>query len=170
MNKKHITITAIAAILVLSMAALSIAGPGYGRGYGRGGCGGPGYGANGAYSQLTPEKQVAVNKIYEKYQVKFAELRDQMWAKHATLQAMINGGNADEKKIAALTSEVSNLRQQMWDMRDAMGAELEKETGIVAGNGYAACPAYGQANCPGGGGYGNRGFGHRGPGGGRGMY
>ncbi|BDQ37453.1 zinc resistance-associated protein [Pseudodesulfovibrio nedwellii] len=131
MNKKNITITALAAVLVLSMAAMAMAGQGYGHGQRAGnGCGG-----NGVYSQLTPEKQVAVDKIFDKYQPKFTELRDQMWAKHATLQAMVNGGNADEQKITKLTTDMTKLRAQMRDTRDSMRAELEKETGIVAFNG-----------------------------------
>ncbi|WP_319541919.1 periplasmic heavy metal sensor [uncultured Pseudodesulfovibrio sp.] len=131
MNKKNITITALAAVLVLSMAAMAMAGQGYGRGHG----GGYGCGGNGVYSQLTPEKQVAVDKIFDKYQPKFTELRDQIWAKHATLQAMVNGGNADEQKISKLTTDITKLRDQMRDTRDAMQVELEKETGIVAFNG-----------------------------------
>jgi zinc resistance-associated protein len=159
MNKKNITITALAAALVLAMAAWSFAGPGYGRGCGGPGNGGPGNGMNNYYSQLTPEKQVAVDKIYEKYSPKFTELRNQVLTKRSTLQAMVNGGNADEQKIGKLTADISKLRTQMWEMRGSMSNELVKETGITAGKGYGSCPAYGQASCPGG---------RRGPGGGRG--
>lgn len=169
MTRKNVTITALAAVLVLAMAAFAVAGPGYGRGNG-GACGGPGYGPGNMYSQLTPEKQAAVEKIFDKYTVKFSELRDQMWTKRATLQAMVNGGNADEAKIGQLTADISNLRQQMWDTRDAMAAELEKETGITAGNGFGSCPAYGQASCPGYGPGDNFDRGGRGQGRGRGMY
>jgi zinc resistance-associated protein len=150
---KNITITALAAALVLSMAAWSIAGPGFGRG----GCGGPGYGANGAYSQLTPEKQAAVEKIYEKYSTQATELRNKIWTKHSTLQAMVNGGNADEKKIGSLTADISKLGTQMQELRQSMSDELVKETGITTGAGYGSCPSYGQASCPGG----KRGFGGR---------
>lgn len=156
MTKKNITITALAAALVLTMAAWSFAGPGYGRG----GCGGPGSGANGAYTQLSPEKQAAVDKIYEKYAPQFTELRDAIWTKHSTLQAMVNGGDANEKKIGTLTADISKLSEQMRTLRTTMSDELVKETGITVGNGYGSCPAYGQASCPGGG----QG---RGPGGGR---
>jgi len=160
MSKKNITITALAAALVLSMAAWSFAGPGYGRG----GCGGPGYGANNSYTQLAPEKQAAVDKIYEKYSAQATELRTQILTKHSTLQAMVNGGEADEKKIGKLTADISKLGTQMQELRQSMSDELVKETGITTGSGYGSCPAYGQASCPGGGGYGGgRGYG-------RGMY
>jgi len=141
MSKKNITITALAAVLVMSMAAFAVAG----QGYGRGGC--PGYGS-GAYNQLTPEKQAAVDKIFESYRPKFTELRNEMWTKHATLQAMVNGGEADEKKIGKLTSELTELRDTMWNMREKMAVELEKETGI---KGFGA-RSYGRG-CPGGGAY-----------------
>jgi zinc resistance-associated protein len=163
MTKKNITITALAAVLVMSMAAFAVAGP-YGKGYGRGGC--PGYGA-GAAAQLTPEKQAAVDKIIESYTPKFSELRNEMWTKHATLQALVNGGNADEKKIGKLTSELTQLRDQMWDMREKMSAELEKETGI---EGFGA-RGYGRGGCSGGGSswQGCAGYGGQGKGQGRGM-
>ncbi|QJB55425.1 Spy/CpxP family protein refolding chaperone [Pseudodesulfovibrio sp. zrk46] len=163
MTKKNITITALAAVLVMAMAAFSFAGPGYGKGYGRG-CGGNGYG-NSLYSQLTPEKQAAVDKIYEKYFGQFQELRTEMWTKHSTLQAMINGGNADEKAIGKLTADISKLRDKMVDTRQNMAAELEKETGVVVGNGFGSCPRYGQESCPGYGSGQGRGMGQ-----GQGMY
>ena len=137
------------------------------------------WGINGMYSQLTPEKQAVVDKIFDKYQPQFTQLRDQIWAKHATLQAMVNGGNADEKKISKLTTDITNLRDTMFDTREAMRAELEKATGIVAfdgrGRGYRGdCygpgsgrgqgrgfngDCYGQGRGFGGDGYGQRGSG-----------
>jgi zinc resistance-associated protein len=138
MSKKNITTSALAVALVLSMAAFAVAGPGYGRG-----CGGPGYGPNSAYVPLTPDQQAAADQIIEKYDAQFDELRDQMWTKHSVLQAMINGGNADEKKIGKLTSDISSLRKQMWDMRNAMSAELVK-AGVPAGRGLGNCPGYGR--------------------------
>jgi zinc resistance-associated protein len=141
MNKQNLTIAALAAFLVLSMTAMAFAGPGQGRGANRGSC----YQQNGPYSQLTPEKQQAVQAIFDKYDAKFDELRTQLWTKHSVLQALINGGNADEKKIAGLTSDITKLRDQMRDNRDAMRAEIEKETGLVGfGPGFAEGRGYGR--------------------------
>lgn len=148
MTKKNITITALVAVLVMSMAAFAFAGPGYGgKGYGRGCGGNGGYGY--ANTQLTPEKQAAVDKIVESYSAKFTELKTAMWTKQSTLQAMVNGGEADEKKIGKLTAEISGLRTQMGDLRDKMAVELEKETGI---EGYGFGRRSGRSGCPGGGG------------------
>lgn len=148
MNKKNMIVTGLAAMLVLAMAAWSVAGPGYGRGYGA--CGGPGYGS--AYSQLSPEKQAAADAIYEKYSAQYNELKTEMWTKHSTLQAMVNGGDADEKKIGKLTADITELRDKMYDLRKQMGDELTEATGITAGRGYGGCPGYGQSGCPGYGG------------------
>jgi len=150
MTKKTLITSALAAVMILSVAAFAFAGPGRGRGNG---CEYP----NGYYSQLTAEKQEAVDAIYEKYRPKFDELRTQLLTKHSTLQAMINGGNADEKKIGKLTAGIASLRDRMIDTRDAMFSELEKETGIVNFNGRGNC-GYGRgsghgmgrgAGCPG---------------------
>lgn len=145
MSKKNLSITALAAALILSMAAFAVAGPGYGRGF-AGGCGGPGYGPNAAYSQLTPEKQAEVQAIFDKYEPQFEGVRNQMWAKRSVLQAMVNGGKADEKAITGLVNDISKLRDQMWNLRKAMSDELVKATGIAA---FGACPRYAQNDCPG---------------------
>jgi zinc resistance-associated protein len=175
MNTRNISIAAMAAFLVLGMTAMAFAGPGYGRGAGV--CTGPGYGQGygqgNAYGQLAPEKQKAVEVIFEKYDAKFDDLRTQMWTKRSVLQAMINGGNADEKKIAGLASDLNKLRDQMRDTRLAMNAELEKETGLVGfGRGFGRGFGPGSGNCPGfndGRGYGRMGpgYGHMGSGYGR---
>jgi zinc resistance-associated protein len=145
--KKNITTSVLAAALVLALASWSVAGPGYGRG-GCGGAGGPGWGQN-PYAQLSPEKQQAVQKIFEKYDAQIDDVRDAMWTKHATLQAMINGGKADEKKIGSLVTEMRTLRDTMRTLRTAMSDELVKETGIMPrgfgrGAGSEGCPGFGQ--------------------------
>lgn len=148
MTKKNITSMALSMVLVLAMAGFAAAG----QGYGRGACGGQG--SRGLYSQLTPEKQVAVDKIVESYRPKFVEVKTSLQAKHAVLQAMINGGQADEQKITKLTQEIGKLRDRMVDLNKAMRAELTKETGLEMGAGRGCGPRNGQGlNC-GGAGYG----------------
>jgi zinc resistance-associated protein len=121
------------------MAAFAMAaGPNSGRGF-AGACGGPGYGA--AYSQLTPEKQAEVNAVVDKYQPQFETMRNQIWAKRSTLQAMINGGKDDEQAITKLVTDISTLRNKMRDLRATMSDELVKATGIAA---FGSCPGYGR--------------------------
>jgi zinc resistance-associated protein len=121
------------------MAAFAVAGPNYGRGY-VGACGGPGYGPGAAFSQLTPEKQAEAKAVVDKYQPQFETIRNQIWAKRSVLQAMVNGGKADEKAITKLVTDISNLRNEMRDQRSAMSEELVKATGIAA---FGACPGPG---------------------------
>ncbi|WP_285905330.1 Spy/CpxP family protein refolding chaperone [Pseudodesulfovibrio pelocollis] len=147
MTKRNITTTALAAILVLALASWAVAGPGYGRG----GCGGPGFSGQNPYAQLTPEKQAAVEAIFDKYRPQMEQLRDSLWTKHATMQAMINGGKADEKKLGALVAELRSLREKMGELRADMNDELTKETGIEApfgrkGRGFG--PGFGPDGCP----------------------
>lgn len=173
MTKKNLTTMTMAMILVLAAAGFAFAGPGYGPGSGRGGCGAWSgqAGPQGWYGQLTPEKQAAVEKIFESYRGKFGEVRTAMQAKRSVLQAMINGGQADEKKITKITQDINSLRDKMFDLRQALSDDLVKETGIETarlGRGYGSAyncagPGYGSENCPGnsyGNGRGMRG-GHR---------
>ena len=161
MTKKNLSTTTLAMILVLAMAGFAAAGPGYGPGNGRGSCGAWGgqAGPQGWYGQLTQEKQAAVDKIFESYRPKFDDVRVSLQAKRNVLQAMVNGGQADEKKITSLIQDMNNLREKMFDLRQALNDDLSKETGInVAqmGRGFGqgrsfncAGPGYGRSDCPG---------------------
>ncbi|MDD3310751.1 Spy/CpxP family protein refolding chaperone [Pseudodesulfovibrio sp.] len=173
MTRKNVTTFALALALVMTVAGFASAGPG-GQGYhGRGGCGawsgGPacgngGPGLRGIYSQLTPEKKAAVDKIFESYRGKFDAVRNELETKHAVLEAMVNGGQADEKKIGKVVSDMSGLRDKMVDLRKDLRADLSKELGIeLPETGFGrGCPGFGSGNgpddCPG-----------YGPGQGRGM-
>lgn len=137
-------ITAVALVALVSMSAFAFAAP---RG-GRGPVGDP-------YAALTPEKQAAVNKILDKHHLKLQELREQIWAKHTELQALSQSGKAERADIQSLVSDISKLRTAMNTERDALRADLEKETGVKAfGHGYHR-GGYGGGDC--GGGYGPRG-------------
>lgn len=141
-------ITAVALVALVSMSAFAFAAP---RG-GRGPVGDP-------YAALTPEKQAAVNKILDKHHLKLQELREQIWAKHTELQALSQSGKAERADIQSLVSDISKLRTAMNTERDALRADLEKETGVKAfGHGYhrgGYGGGYGGGDC--GGGYGPRG-------------
>ncbi|MFH1915556.1 MAG: Spy/CpxP family protein refolding chaperone [Pseudomonadota bacterium] len=145
MTKKNITTTVLAAALIMALSSWAIAGPG------RGGCDGPGSGGKSPYAQLTPEKQAAAEAIFDKYSPQMDEVRDALWTKHATMQAMINGGKADEKKLGALVAELRALRDKMGELRASMNEELTKETGIETrmgrkGRGFGQ--GFGPEGCP----------------------
>lgn len=164
-------IFSIVAIAMLSMAAMAYAGPGYGRG----GCGGPGMGygqgyghgyghGNGYYSQLTPEKQAAVDGIFDKYRAKQIALRDKARSTHIKLEALASSGNPDEKRIDELVAELTKVREQMWNNRAAMSKEIEAETGMRFdgrgryGSGFNCAYLDGDIR----GGHGSHGYGHGG--------
>ncbi|WP_419786852.1 Spy/CpxP family protein refolding chaperone [Pseudodesulfovibrio sp.] len=184
MTRKNFTSLALAMALVMAVAGFALAGPG-GHGYnGRGGCGAwsggqGGPGLRGMYSQLTPEKRASVDKIFENYKPKFEALRNQMQTKHAMLEAMVNGGQADENKIGKLIGDMTQLRDKMFDLRKSLSADLSKELGVelpAVGFGQG-CPGFGPDGCPeygtgygmgsgyghgmGGHGMGGHGYGHR---------
>ncbi|XXJ21068.1 Spy/CpxP family protein refolding chaperone [Desulfovibrio caledoniensis] len=161
MSKKSISISALAAVLILGLAAFAVAGPNAGRGF-AGPCGGPGYGP--AFSQLTPEKQAEVKAVIDEYQPQFETVRNRIWAKQSVLQAMINGGQADEEAITKLVTDISSLRNKLRDLRVDMSDKLVKTTGIAS---FGACPGPGYGRgCDGS----FQGRGMRGQGMDRGMY
>jgi len=157
--KKRIVIT-MTVLALVSMSAFALAA-------------GKGTRARNVEPTLTPEKQAAVEKIVDKHHVKLVELREQIWAKQTELQALSRSGKAERNDIQSLISDISKLRTTMNAERDAMRAEIEKETGITSfGRGYhrggygmgygggagGGCPGITSGDCPGaGGGYGPRG-------------
>lgn len=154
MNKRLITLLAVAALVAFS--AVAFAAPRAGRA------------SAAAQETLTPEKRAAVQKIFESHQDKLYELREQIWAKHAELQALSTSGKAEKADIQALIGDITKLRSAMHKERLAMRGEIEKETGVKAfgpggshrglgGCGYGPCCDDG--GCAPGAGYHGKGFG-----------
>ncbi len=149
-------ILALAAVVFLGGKAL--AGPGNGPGPGSGG----GFGA--FYSQLSPEKRQAVDKIFEGHEQTLFDLRQQLWARNTELSALMDSGKAEETSVRALTTQIVDLRTRQNVELKALHDEISKETGIsltFRGMGGASCCDDGQ------GGPGGKGMG-KGPGAGRG--
>lgn len=136
--KKHSFIVLAALAAVLALSAVSFAGPGYGHGRG------PGMG--GFYDNLTPEKQAAVDKIFDKHQKKIFDLHEQYWAKSTELEALTASGKAERNDIQGLVAEMGKLRGQMHQEREALSNELSKETGVKfgPGMGYGMGPGMGR--------------------------
>ncbi|EFL49798.1 conserved hypothetical protein [Solidesulfovibrio fructosivorans JJ]] len=108
-------IFSLAAVLVLGSWSIAGAqmGPGMMYGYG--------------YQNLTPEKQAAAQKIYGAYYSQTSGLRQQLVAKQYELNSLIYGGKADDKKVQALTAEVSQLRSKLYEAQVALQRQLAKE-------------------------------------------
>lgn len=156
---KKITLASLAVIAVLAISSMAFAGPGQGH-MGRNG-------QPGMWNNLTPEKQAEVKKIFDAHREKMDGLRDQLWAKHTTLDALVDSGKATKSDIESLVSDMVKIKRNMDRERDALSTELEKTTGLrfFGGPGFGCGgPGFGQ-------GYHHRGFkGHgRGMGPGYGM-
>lgn len=126
--KKNITTTVLAAAMILAVSAMAVAGPNYGQGRGNGA-------GRGVSCQITPEKWAEVDAVTAKYADQFEALRTQMWAKHSVLQAMINKGDANEKKIGTLVGEITELRDKMRDLRETVSKEVVEKTGVQLADG-----------------------------------
>ncbi|WP_051693980.1 periplasmic heavy metal sensor [Desulfohalovibrio reitneri] len=163
-KRTSIFITAILALGLLAAVpamARNHGGPGHGSGYGHGGpgyghaqgygCGGPGSMRGGpGYGgpALTTEQQKTFDQIIDKHQEKLFQLRQDIWAKRTQLDALTRSGQADPGKVEQLTTEISDLRGQLFQERQAMRRELNQKLGDVAANnsygrGYHRGPHHG---------------------------
>lgn len=117
-------------LLILSLAlagvfaagGLALAGP---NGPGMGG----GFGA--FYNQLTPEKRQAVDAIFSRHEQTLFDLRQQLWARNTELSALMDSGQADEKAVRALTTQIVDLRTRQNAELKALREEISRETGLT---------------------------------------
>lgn len=90
-----------------------------------------GYGAG--YSNLTPEKQAAVEKLVQQHVDQVEPLRQKLDAKTLELQALSNNANAKPEAITKLAEEIADLRAQMRKAGQDFRGVMENETGIQSG-------------------------------------
>ncbi|CAK7001018.1 MAG: hypothetical protein DELT_00028 [Desulfovibrio sp.] len=152
-----ILLSSMVAVLVMAAPLAAQAGPG-----GSGRHGGPHYGQMGGdgpqmmhrggwFQALAPEKQAAVSALFDEHRTKMEPIREQLWIKRTTLDALSANPNTEPKKIEALVTEMAGLRKQLYTERKALADRVEKETGFRM--------PYGKG---GGFGYGHRGRHHKG--------
>jgi len=118
--KKHI-ITLVAVTCLVALSAVAFAGPRGGKGQG--------------HYQLSAEQRASIQKIVDAHQDQLYDLREKIWAKHTELQALSNSGKAEKADIQALVNDISKLRDSLHKERLAIGADIEKQTGLK-GYGY----------------------------------
>lgn len=161
--KKLVTILGIL-VLVGVLAA-----PVFAHRWGWGGqAGGPGYYGRhmgGPYASLTESQRAELDKIEQKFFNDTAKLRDEIWAKSAELNTLLNSSDPDAKKARALQKEVSNLRAKMGEERINFELETRKIAPNSSGYGRGYGMGYGRHMMGGPGGpYGQHGpYGHGGP-------
>lgn len=136
-NRATIMMAAFLAVILVAGAALA-AGPKAQR-----------TGPADPYTRLTPEKQAAAEKIFDKHKDKLADLREAMWAKQTELNALVQSGKAEKKDIQDLVAEIAKLHKDQRTERNALRDELTKETGIKAyGHGRGECGGMGGCGGP----------------------
>ncbi|BBD08934.1 zinc resistance-associated protein [Desulfovibrio ferrophilus] len=151
MNRKTLSIV-IATVAVLSLSAMAFAyGPGMGPGNGRGGCGG-----YGPAQTLTPEQQEKLDILQKEYFSKTQSLRQEVYAKHMELEALLAAKDADAAKVDEVTKRLVDLKGRMFEQRVEFRKQL-KELGIQnygrggrggCGQAKGNCPGYGQRSGP----------------------
>jgi len=89
------------------------------------GQGDPGYGCEGdrGYDRLTEEQRSKSDELYRKFSDKTAKLRDEIWAKSAALDTLLNSANPDATKAKAIQKEISDLRARI--AQERINFELE---------------------------------------------
>ncbi|MGE4424311.1 MAG: periplasmic heavy metal sensor [Pseudodesulfovibrio sp.] len=128
MINRNITIASLAFVLIFSVSAFAQMGMGgggmMGGGPGYGMMTGPGYGGN---YQLSPEQQKAYQEIVGKYQAQFAKLSEQMWTKHAQLNAVLAQDKIDAAQARSLAKEIGALSTQVFETRVNMLIDMREK-------------------------------------------
>jgi zinc resistance-associated protein len=83
----------------------------------------------GMMSQLTDEEQKTVMDVMQKYHGPMMELKKQLYAKRASLHAVMAQEKFDGKKARALGKEISALQTRLMDQHTEMFIEI-REKGV----------------------------------------
>ena len=78
-----------------------------------------------AHRHLTPEQRETVHKIFAAHKDKLHELRMGIWAKKTELKALVAAVKAEKSDIQGLIGEMTTLRNDKYEERKAILAEIE---------------------------------------------
>ncbi len=111
-------------------------------------------GMMGGMGNMTPEKHATMQKMHEDFATATADLKKQVYAKEAELNAVLYGEKVDDKKVEALTSEINALNAKIYAEQVKMHKQMAKE-GIVPMGGKGmmdgkGCPMMGGKGMGGG--------------------
>lgn len=156
------TILSLTLVLAIAFAAIAFAAPIENGPNDPKGSNGP------ARVELTPEQQEKAQVVFDKYHDDMVNIREDIWAKQTTLEALTTSGKATKSDIVELVEDISKLRTELQTKRDAFQGELEAATGIktggfgrgfgggrgsgCSGSGGGRGPGNSSGDCPGGGG------------------
>jgi zinc resistance-associated protein len=89
---------------------------------------------SGPYGNLTESQNAELDKLERKFFSDTAKLRDEIWAKSAELDTLLNAAEPDVKKVRALQKEITDLRAEM--DRKRIDFELRARK-VTPNSGYA---------------------------------
>ena len=129
----------IGSILLVGVIAYPVFA--HGPGWGKGGRGAGGWGADpgscyqGGINQgtLTPDQQARLEKLNQDFYNETNALRNEIWAKRNELNTLLNEKEIDEGKVRALNQDLTALKAKMADKRLQYRIEAQK---IAPGAGY----------------------------------
>jgi len=158
--RRALSITGILLGIGILSVVLATHAPAWARGWGGGGWGGPGgcpgYGAGTGPGYgpgaLSEEQSAKMDELYQSHYDETAQMRNDLRAKRAELNRLVNSPEPDREKILALQKEVNDLRSVLSEKRtDFMlkAREIAPDYRFAGrgGRGYSNgydCPAWGQ--------------------------
>lgn len=129
---KRLVTTIGIALLIGALAVPVLAyGPGWGRGHHMMGWGGgpgdcPAYGGLRGTGEaiLTDEQRSQLSRLHQEFWDKTAPLRNEIWAKRAQRNTLMNTSNPDKEKILTLQGEINELSAKI--ARERINYQLEE--------------------------------------------
>ena len=94
-------------------------------GYGGGGSA-PCWNNSQGSGNLTEEQRTQLDKLSQKFYDDTAQLKNEIWAKSAELNTLLNSSNPDADKAKALQKEISELRSKFAQARITFELETRK--------------------------------------------
>lgn len=90
---------------------------------------------HGNRANLTPEQQAVSQKAYDEFQLKTADLRQQLMSKQYEYKALLTSKPLDEQKVLSVSKEITALRDNMYQQRVALDTDLAKAGIPMMGHG-----------------------------------
>lgn len=107
---------------------------------------GKGY-QHGNRANLTPEQQAVSQKAFDEFQLKTADLRQQLMSKQYEYKALLTGKPLDEQKVLAVSKEITALRDNLYQQRVALDTDLAKAGVPMMGHGMGGAGMHGGRGC-----------------------
>ncbi|GKX60944.1 hypothetical protein SOASR031_32590 [Leminorella grimontii] len=95
-----------------------------------------GYGGyhRGYMANLTQEQQAKVQKAHDDFRTKTADLRQKLVSKNYEYRALLTSNPVDDQKVQAVSKEIMQLRDDIYQQRVALDTQLAKDGIPMMGN------------------------------------